>query len=98
LFVIVEKANVADESDKDFALKLVGEGISIHKKVSGQVAMAVVVAVLGCGAAAAASGAWVACVQTIYSSLASPGSSGGQVAGWRRIAFQLVGTCLGVRH
>jgi hypothetical protein len=44
---------VADESDKDFALKLVGEGISIDKKVSRQVAMAVVAAVLGGRAAAA---------------------------------------------
>jgi hypothetical protein len=44
---------MADGPDEDFALKLVGDGISIEKKVNRQVAMAVVAAVLGGGAAAA---------------------------------------------
>jgi hypothetical protein len=45
---------MADGPDDDFALKLVGDGISIDKKVNRQIAMAVVAAVLSGGAAAAA--------------------------------------------
>jgi hypothetical protein len=43
---------MADAPDEEFALKLVGEGISIDKKVNRQIAMAVFAAVLGGGAAA----------------------------------------------
>ena len=38
---------MANESDEDFALTLVGDGISIEKKVNRQTAMAVVAAVMG---------------------------------------------------
>lgn len=44
---------MADGPDEDFALTLVGDGISIEKKVSRQVAIAVVATVFGGGAAAA---------------------------------------------
>ncbi len=44
---------MADGPDEDFALKLVGEGISVEKKVSKQIAMAVLAAVASGGAAAA---------------------------------------------
>jgi hypothetical protein len=43
---------MADEPDEDFALKLVGDGISIEKKVNKQIAMAIFNAVLSGGAAA----------------------------------------------
>jgi hypothetical protein len=45
---------MADGPDEDYALKLAGEGISIEKKVSKQVAMAVLAAVASGGAVAAA--------------------------------------------
>jgi hypothetical protein len=44
---------MADGPDEDFALTLLGDGISIEKKVNKQVAMAVVAAVLSGGAATA---------------------------------------------
>ena len=44
---------MADGRDEDFALKLVGDGISIEKKVSEQVAMAVLAAVASGGAVVA---------------------------------------------
>jgi len=44
---------MADGSDEDFALKLVGDGISIEKKANRQIAMPVVAAVLSGGAATA---------------------------------------------
>lgn len=40
---------MADGLDEDFDLKLVGDGISIDKKVNKQIAMAIVSAVLGAG-------------------------------------------------
>lgn len=45
---------MANESDEDFALTLVGDGINIDKKVNRQIAMAIVAAVLGGGGAAIA--------------------------------------------
>jgi hypothetical protein len=47
---------MANEPDEDFALTLVGDGISIEKRVNKQVAMAVVAAVLGNGPTAVAGG------------------------------------------
>jgi hypothetical protein len=44
---------MVNEPDDDFALRLVGDGISIEKRVNKRVAMAVVAAVLGDGAAVA---------------------------------------------
>jgi hypothetical protein len=50
---IAQETIMADGRDEDFALKLVGDGISIEKKVSEQVAMAVLAAVASGGAVVA---------------------------------------------
>jgi hypothetical protein len=50
--IVSQEAMMPDGLDEDFALKLVGDGISIDKKVSKQIALAVVAAVLSDGTAA----------------------------------------------
>lgn len=49
-----QEIGMADEPDEDFALKLVGDGISIEKRVNKQTAMAVVAAVFSGGASGVA--------------------------------------------